>query len=249
VVTIASYNTHFGVDRHGVPFDVIAAIADLDADVVALQEVWRPHGGRSFAADAAEQLGYEVHETPLAPGLITHRQDLAKRDEQSEGMWGLAVLSRAPSRARPTIPLGRIAFDRAARVAMPVEVDTGDPGGPLVVVVTHISHRLFGSPRQIRRVVRAIDPDGEPTVVLGDFNLWGPPVGLLFGDGWTRPVRGRTWPAWRPHSQLDHIVCNRAVAARDGQVVAQTPSDHRPVRATVDVAVRGGRRPPATPAT
>ena len=249
MLTIASYNTHFGVDRHGTPFDVVAAIADLDADVVALQEVWQPHGQRSFAADAAEQLGYDVHEALLAPGLVTHRQDVVKRHEESEGMWGLALLSRRPSRARPTIPLGRIAFDRAVRIALPVEVDTGDPGGPVVVVVTHISHRLFGSPRQIRRVVRALDPDGEPTVVLGDFNLWGPPLGLLFGDGWTRPVRGRTWPAWRPHSQLDHIICNRAVAAGDGQVLALTPSDHRPVRATVDVAVRGGRRPPATPAT
>ena len=245
MLTIASYNTHFGVDRPGQPFDVMAAIAALDADVVALQEVWQPHDtGRSFAADAAEQLGYEVHEAPLAPGLITHRQDLVTRHEQSEGMWGLALLSRVPSRARPTIPLGRIALDRAARVALPVEIE----GGP-VVVVTHISHRLFGSPRQIRRVARVLDPDGEPTVVLGDFNLWGPPVGLLFGDGWTRPVRGRTWPAWRPHSQIDHIVCNRSVAARDGEVLAMTPSDHRPVRAVVDVAVRGGRRPPATPAT
>jgi endonuclease/exonuclease/phosphatase family metal-dependent hydrolase len=248
VLTIASYNTHFGVDRHGTPFDVVGAIADLDADVVALQEVWQPHGQPSFAAQAAAQLGYEVHETPLAPGLIRHRQDLVKRHEESEGMWGLAVLSRLPSRARPTIPLGRIALDRAARVAMPVEIDADAPGGPLLVVVTHISHRLFGSPRQIRRVVRALDPDGEPTVVLGDFNLWGPPVGLLFGDGWTRPVRGRTWPAWRPHSQLDHLICNRAVTSEGGRVLAATPSDHRPVRARVGLAVRDGRRPPAAPA-
>lgn len=247
MLTIASFNTHFGVDRRGRPFDVVDAIADLGADVVALQEVWQPHGQRSFAAEAGERLGYAVHETPLAPGLITHRQELVKRHEESEGTWGVAVLSRLPSRTRPTIPLGRIALDRAARIAMPVEIDA--PGGdvPLVVVVTHISHRLFGSPRQIRRVVRAVDPDGEPTVVLGDFNLWGPPVGLLFGAGWTRPVRGRTWPAWRPHSQLDHIICNRAVAAADGEVLPATPSDHRPVRVRVDVAVRGGRRPPAAP--
>jgi endonuclease/exonuclease/phosphatase family metal-dependent hydrolase len=249
VLTIATYNTHFGVDRRGEPFDVIGAIAALDADVVALQEVWQPHGQRSFAHDAAQQLGYELHETSLAPGLVTHRQDLVKRHEGSEGMWGLAVLSRLPSRARPTIPLGRIAFDRAPRVAMPVEIDTGEADGALVVVVTHISHRLFGSPRQILRVARGLDAGGEPTVVLGDFNLWGPPVGLLFGNGWSRPVRGRTWPAWRPHSQLDHIVCNRGVAAHDGRVLAETPSDHRPVRATLEIAVRDERPPPATPAT
>jgi endonuclease/exonuclease/phosphatase family metal-dependent hydrolase len=233
VLTIASFNTHFGVDRHGVPFDIVAAIADIDADVVALQEVWEAHGSRSFAAEAGERLGYEVHETALAPGVVSRRRDLVKRHEPSEGWWGLALLSRVPIDPRPVVDLGHIPLDLARRVAMPVDVDA--PGGTLRVVVTHISHRLFGSPRQIRRVAAAVDADGPPTVVLGDFNLWGPPVSLLFGAGWTRPVRGRTWPAWRPHSQLDHILCNRAVTATDGEVLPRTPSDHRPVRARVAI--------------
>jgi endonuclease/exonuclease/phosphatase family metal-dependent hydrolase len=233
VLTIASFNTHFGVDRRGVSFDIVGAIADLDADVVALQEVWQAHGARSFAVDAADRLGYHVHETALAPGVVTRRRDLVRRHEPSEGWWGVALLARFPLRPRDVVELGHIPFDRARRVAMPVDVEA--PGGVLRVVVTHIAHRLVGSPRQIRRVVRSVAADGPPTVVLGDFNLWGPPVGLLFGPGWRRPVRGRTWPAWRPHSQLDHIVCNRAVCASEGVVLPRTPSDHRPVRARLEL--------------
>jgi endonuclease/exonuclease/phosphatase family metal-dependent hydrolase len=118
-------------------------------------------------------------------------------------------------------------------MAMPVDVDVPG-GGTLRVVVTHIFHHLYGSPRQIRRVARAVDAGGPPAVVLGDFNLWGPPVSVLFGAGWSRPVRGRTWPAWRPHSQLDHIVCNAAVTATGGEVLPATPSDHRPIRARLE---------------
>jgi endonuclease/exonuclease/phosphatase family metal-dependent hydrolase len=53
-------------------------------------------------------------------------------------------------------------------------------------------------------------------------------------------VRGRTWPASRPHSQIDHILVRR----RDGtevvhaEVLPAVGSDHRPVRATLRVKQR-----------
>jgi endonuclease/exonuclease/phosphatase family metal-dependent hydrolase len=230
VVTVATYNTHFGHDRRGRPFDVIAAIAALDADVIALQEVWEWHGGTSFAARAAAALGYHVHETAISPGTVTHRQDLTDDLESSEGWWGIALLSRFPSRARPAIDLGRVPLDRARRVALPVEVDV--PGeGTLLVAVTHISHRLFGSPRQMRRLYEAVPRHGQPTIVMGDFNMWGPVVERLFGRGWQRAVKGRTWPAWRPHSQIDHVMVNDHVEVVGGRVLDETGSDHRPILA------------------
>jgi len=61
-------------------------------------------------------------------------------------------------------------------------------------------------------------------------NLWGPPLSLLL-PGWRRAVRGRTWPAWRPHSQPDHIFVNEAVAVGGSSVVRAGNSDHRAVRA------------------
>jgi endonuclease/exonuclease/phosphatase (EEP) superfamily protein YafD len=77
---------------------------------------------------------------------------------------------------------------------------------------------------------------GRPGIVAGDCNFWGPGVQAFF-PGWVRTVRGRTWPASRPHSQIDHILVRRG----DGTEVARSEvlpavgSDHRPVRATLRV--------------
>ena len=49
--------------------------------------------------------------------------------------------------------------------------------------------------------------------------------------GWDRPVRGRTFPARRPHSQIDHVLVRGGIQALEGEVLAETPSDHRPIRA------------------
>ncbi len=46
-------------------------------------------------------------------------------------------------------------------------------------------------------------------------NLWGPPVSSYF-RGWRRGVTGRTWPALRPHSQLDHVLVTPPVTVTDG---------------------------------
>jgi endonuclease/exonuclease/phosphatase family metal-dependent hydrolase len=66
-------------------------------------------------------------------------------------------------------------------------------------------------------------------VIVGDFNLWGPAVTALL-PGWRRAVRGRTWPAHRPHSQIDHVLINRHLTYVNGEVVGDHHSDHRPVR-------------------
>jgi endonuclease/exonuclease/phosphatase (EEP) superfamily protein YafD len=44
-------------------------------------------------------------------------------------------------------------------------------------------------------------------------------------------VRGRTYNAKHPHSQIDHVLFRGGIAALDGEVLAATPSDHRPIRA------------------
>ena len=46
---------------------------------------------------------------------------------------------------------------------------------------------------------------GVPMLIGGDFNCWRPLLRVLF-PGWRTLARGRTWPAQRPHSQIDHIL-------------------------------------------
>jgi len=61
-------------------------------------------------------------------------------------------------------------------------------------------------------------------------NLWGPFVARLL-PGWRRTVRGRTWPAWRPHSQLDQVLVRGPLTFCGGDVLPAAGSDHRAVRA------------------
>ena len=65
--------------------------------------------------------------------------------------------------------------------------------------------------RHLMALKRGLAADG-PQIIAGDFNFWGPPVGALF-RGWQRPVRGRTYPANRPHSQIDHVLVRGGIEA------------------------------------
>jgi endonuclease/exonuclease/phosphatase (EEP) superfamily protein YafD len=71
-------------------------------------------------------------------------------------------------------------------------------------------------------------PSSVPAVLAGDMNMWGPPVTSYF-PGWRRALRSRTWPAHRPHSQLDHVLVTSSVRVLDARVIPFTGSDHRPV--------------------
>ena len=259
---VASFNVHCGVDGWGRPFDVVAACRAVDADVLVLQESWRPDdGAASTAGCVAAALGYHVVEEVLARGRLLRpdpsadarwgpgirrtvgslrldgglpgRRTAARYRPSEAGSWGLAVLTRVPVDDVDTVGLGRLGRDRARRLAIRCRLAVDDR--TLTVLGTHMSHLEQGSPTQFRRLRSALPGPGEPGVVTGDMNLWGPAVVALL-PGWRRAVTGRTWPASRPHSQLDHLLVNRSAAGRDGAVLPLPGSDHLPVRATVTPA-------------
>jgi endonuclease/exonuclease/phosphatase (EEP) superfamily protein YafD len=114
-----------------------------------------------------------------------------------------------------------------------LEVDVH--GTPLQLIAVHLTSRLpHGPPEQLRRLVRQYHSLTGPAVLAGDCNFWGPGV-ERFLPGWSRAVRGRTWPAPRPHSQIDHVMVRGGVTAVDGEVLADVGSDHRPVRVRLRV--------------
>ncbi len=151
--------------------------------------------------------------------------------DASPGRWGVAVLSRLPITGTEVIDLGRLARDRASRAALVVTVDAGVP---VTVVGTHMSHLTYGAPGHFVRLARAVDAmaGARPAIVAGDMNLWGPPVGLFF-PGWRRAVRAKTWPSWRPHSQVDHVLVRGPLSVLHADVLGSVGSDHRPVRVTL----------------
>src|SRR5262249_9740252 len=143
---------------------------------------------------------------------------------------GIAVLSRLPSTRVGKLPVGPVWPDPArARGALQVELDVD--GTAVQLVAVHLTSRLpHGPPVQLTRLRPQLPPPGCPAVIAGDHNFWGPGVVSLL-PGWRRAVRGRTWPASRPHSQIDHILVRRDAVVRAAGVLPDVGSDHRPVHA------------------
>ncbi len=170
-----------------------------------------------------------------------------ERWQQAEpGAIGIAVLVRPelPLEASRLVHLRPLRADPVRRAA--IVVDLTVDGRPVSVAGIHMSHLVHGSPLHFRQLWRALRTGARPDAALaGDLNAWGPVVRLLM-PGWRRSVIGRSWPAWRPHSQIDHILVRGALRPRAGSVLPHSGSDHRPVRVELEVGtpaerVRAGR--------
>jgi len=255
-LTLATFNVHLGVDGWGRPFDVVGGCRALGADVLVMQESWTPDGGApSTASVVAAQLGYSVvAEVGMARGRLFDplptatarwgprvgpwRSSFHLDDEHwrlrkagtgsgsTPGRLGLAVLSRVPVRGHQVIPLVRLRRDPAQRIVIGCDVELED--GELAVFGTHMAHITHGSHAQFRRLHGLLPPPTRAAVLAGDMNLWGPPVNSYL-RGWRRALTARTWPAYRPHSQLDHVLVTPPVSVLGARVGPFAGSDHLPV--------------------
>lgn len=233
-LTVGSLNLHMGrgCGGHDAPFyDVVTACKEVDTDVLVLQEAWVPDDAPGDVLVVASALGYAVAATfRMARATCDDQVRLVARDGAGgDGDWVVAVLSRLPVRAGVAVPLPQLRRDPARRAAVRVVVDVD--GAAFTVLGTHLP--LLKDPVwRLRPALRAALPGpGAPAALAGDMNMWGWAVDRMVGPGWRRAVRGRTYPAHRPHSQTDHILVNEPVAVVRSEVVRQARSDHRPVRA------------------
>jgi len=207
-----------------------SAVAGLDCDVLALQEVDRDQprsGGADLCVLAAEALGVgpqgrrfaaTVHGTP---GVSWRPVDGAPRD--GEPVYGIALVSRLPVRDWRVVPLGLAPVRSPIAVPGPdgrprlvlladeprlaIVADVVTPHGPLTIAATHLSFVPGWNAVQLRRVVRALRRRGGPSapaVILGDLNLPGPFPRAL--TGWHRLAVAATYPAPAPRVQFDHVL-------------------------------------------
>jgi endonuclease/exonuclease/phosphatase family metal-dependent hydrolase len=105
----------------------------------------------------------------------------------------------------------------------------------ITVVCVHMSHLTHGSHQHFKALRGELDRLGGPrsaTVVGGDMNLWGPGVSLQLPH-WRRAVKAKTWPAWKPHSQIDHLLVGRGLVVEGHRASAELGSDHLAVVARV----------------
>lgn len=162
---IATWNTwwRFGPADERQPL-IDAALDSVAPDVVLLQETWPEQASRLAAACGLTVV--DVASSPFDPPVL----DTVAADHP----FGNAVLAR-PGIAEPrgVIPLTSATDDAAPRYGVAAMVD--GPGGPLVVVSTHLCHlHTAGSVRadQLDGLTRWVDelvPEG-PVVLGGDLN-------------------------------------------------------------------------------
>lgn len=230
-MTVASFNAHYGYDPDGRRFDVVEVCRRLDADLLVVQESWLPDDQESEIDRAAAELGYKVKHVPMGPARVSGRKPRIVRSGRSEGVLGVSMLCRLPIVSEGVVEMVHMPLDTAPRrFAIRTEVEV--EGSPFVYLGTHLDHLTHGSPLVLKRFRADLPPPDQPAALAGDMNMWGPVLVRLL-PGWTRAVRGASWPNRLPHSQIDHIVVNASVRSESWEVVRAGASDHLPVKATL----------------
>lgn len=234
------------VDRYA------AAVASLDADVLALQEVDRnqPRSDHTdLTAVAAEAMGAPEHRFVAAlagsPGATWMAAD--GQEQPDAAAYGIALLSRYPVLGWEVVRLPPVPvrvpmfFDGGRRpewvrdeprVAVAASVET--PAGPVTVVNTHLSFIGWWNVRQLRMLARSLDAlgpggrggcGGDPVVLMGDLNM-GPQAAVRITR--MQPlVSAPTFPADEPREQIDHVLGRGPVAATSARSAVLPLSDHR----------------------
>lgn len=230
---VVTYNVHkcAGLDRRVRPARVAAVLREIDADVIALQEVVSVESGSSREAHQArfiaEELGCEFR--------------VGENRRHKGGAYGNVVLTRLPV-------LGCHNYDitwrgREPRGALRVDVSVG---GARVIHLfnVHLGTAFVERRHQGRRLVgESILRDPElsgPRLVLGDFNEWtrGLASRLLAAELRSADVRThlrtrRTYPGVLPFLHLDHVYHDATLRlerlALHRSRLALVASDHLPL--------------------
>ena len=159
---------------------------------------------------------------PLSPRRQRERD---ARGGGEEGTWGLGLFTRHTIESVTTVPVRQLRRDKTGRSV--IWANLIHPNGlRYVAIAIHGPHLSHGSLRHYRELARFIDAqaDERPIVMAGDFNCWRPLLRVVF-PRWRSAVRSRTWPAWMPHSQIDHVLL-RGTWRIDQATSVATGSDH-----------------------
>ncbi|MBV9923030.1 MAG: endonuclease/exonuclease/phosphatase family protein [Pseudonocardia sp.] len=267
---VATVNLASGRDVTGASLhagELAAAVAELDADVVAVQEVdvGQPRSHRVdqpavlAAALGATDWRYAatILGTPAPDPVRSWKpiEPLVLRSPTSPARgpcYGVALFSRIPVRRWQVLGLA------AGRARLPLRAP--DPAGGrrrtwwfpdepraaiaaeldgLTVIGTHLSFAPHTATRQLRRLQVWSSHFAGPVLVAGDLNLPGPLPAVITGG--QRVFCGPTFPAPEPKLQLDHLLSLNGLTGHDHDARWLAVGDHRAISATV--ARSPGSRP------
>lgn len=222
-------NVHYGFDVDGRQraLEVGELLAELGADLIALNEV-----DRGWAIGGSSDL---LSTYALATGLEP------VFGAASDEVWGNALLTRLPvlEVQRTRLPRGR---DPLTRSALTVVVGLPD-GSPLGVVVTHLSNvdrqgdTRLPQAQTVAAIVARLRERGIPAVVAGDLNARpGDPELIVLEDlDLTRALAESraTFPDVAATVQIDHVLVPSGFTIVRADTLTTGLSDHRFVVVTL----------------
>lgn len=257
-ITLASYNMRkaVGTDRRRDPARVLRVLAEIDADVVALQEADRRVGTRGAAVS---------HDLIADHGLyracdfqVTHTDRLAKLhrtaaarlpdhpltaplkalDFRNLGWHGNAILVKDHVELLDVEALDLPTIEPRGAVMAEMRVH----GALLRVVGVHLDLSGLKRRQQVLRILAHVEARhaAMPTVVMGDTNEWrrgGGPSLAAFDGRFEIADCGPSFHSRRPVAALDRIIVDRAFEIVEAGVHhsedAKVASDHLPIFARV----------------
>ncbi len=228
-----------GVDPGRVPDPtadgLAAAVRELDADVLGIQEVdvGQPRSGDVdqvlIAAEASGARHWRF--LPTVRGTPGNRGDFVPADHAARleaatscpvgPMYGVGLVSRVPvvswhHAVYPAAPLSLpllVPGDRGPRVLQVPDEPRGviaavidGPSGPMTVAAAHLSFVPGYNIRQLRLIKLWLRQFPRPVVLMGDFNLPGRLPGWV--TGWPELIRAASYPSFGPKVQFDHILAD-----------------------------------------
>lgn len=228
--TIASYNVHkcVGTDGRFDPGRTAAVLAELDADIVAIQEADERMGQRVGLLDL-EALAKLTELVPLH----------VPQGSRSHGWHGNLLLARAGAvQEVTTIHLPGLE-PRGALI-----VDLEIKGVHLRVIGAHLGLLRHSRKRQASAILEATQGVLRPTIILGDLNEWrvstrSSLLSLLPQFGPLNAVLP-SFPSRYPLLALDRILARPQTLISSIEVhhspLARVASDHLPIKARLNLA-------------
>ncbi len=225
---IATYNIHssIGGDRRADRDRVLTVLREIDADILGLQEV---------GANANEELE-QFNFFRDALGMEGVAGPTLRRNRSRHGN---VILAKGKIRHAHLVDLS--VPNMAPRGAIDSTIELG--GHHVRVIVTHLGLLPHERQQQIARLAETLTlRSAAVTVVLGDFNIFGPERASLQRIGAPAQLpKLRSFPARRPMMSLDRVwtIPNRHLRNLDVHRtrLSSVASDHLPLVAEIDPEV------------
>lgn len=234
MICVASYNIRksVGTDWRRDPDRILDILMEIDADVVALQEVDRRFGSRtsSLSPEAIlERSGY----VPIRFGVR----------QQSLGWHGNTILVRKGVEVLSQSTLTLPALEPRGAVMADLRIGSEK----LRVIGLHLGLVDLWRRRQAQSVLNQLDVLDEalPTVIMGDLNQWTTEGGCLahFAENHRVVAPGPSFHSSKPVLAFDRIITTTEIEVQSCGVhmsdLARKGSDHLPIWARISINPAG----------